>query len=191
MVGPSGAGKTVLLKRLKSMCEQEEKERKAASFTAKYKSKKGEALKLDWSVKTIPVTQSTTGTTVVSLNPHNCILKEYGYSMASLWKKATEHTDAVIFVVDGSNPQQLSAAIVLLMELLADEAMVDKPVLLFYSKTDLPSSMSVYEMKEIMRVRDLVRTKKRFTVHSGSCATGEGLDEVLRWITSTLCSQTS
>ena len=77
------------------------------------------------------------------------------------------------------------------MELLADEAMVDKHVLLFYSKTDLPSPMSVYEMTEIMRVRDLVRTKKRFTVHSGSCATGEGLDKVLRWITSTVCSQTS
>ena len=172
VVGPLGSGKTVLLKRLKCMCEEEQKQRKEANYKNKQRDE-------EW---TIPVTQPTTGTTLVSLSPHNCILKEYGYSMVSLWNKAAQHTDAVIYVVDASNPQQISAAIVLLMELLADKTMTCKPVLVFYNKTDLPSTMSVPEMKEVMRVHDLIRTREKFVALSGSCATGEGIDKVSRWI---------
>ena len=178
-MGPLGSGKTVLLKRLKCMCEKEQKQRKEANYKSKQRDE-------EW---TIPVTQPTTGTTLVSLSHHNCILKEYGYSMVSLWSKAVQHTDAIIYIVDASNPQQISAAIVLLMELLADETMTCKPVLVFYNKTDLPSTMCVAEMMEVMRIHDLIRTRKNLVAHSGSCATGEGVDKVMSWIKATLHSQ--
>lgn len=184
VLGPGGAGKTVLLKRLKAMSEEEE-----TSSTVKHKGKRetahSKSKKEEW---TLPVTHPTTGTSLVTLAPLNCILKEYGYSMASLWKKAVQHTDAVIYVTDASNPHQLSAATVLLMELLADEGSRSKPFLLLYTKTDLPSPMSQYEMAELMRVRDLKRMReKKLEVLCGTSATGEGLAEVMKWLKTTLC----
>ena len=189
VLGPGGAGKTVLLKRLKALSDEEE-----TSSTIRHKSKRGEAAhpktrRVEWSIKTLPITQPTTGTNLVTLTPLNCILKEYGYSMASLWKKAMQHTNACIYVVDASNPQQISAATVLLMELLADEGSRDKPFLLLYNKTDLPSPMSQYEMAEIMRVRDLRKMlDEQLAVLNVACATGEGLAEVMKWVRTTVCS---
>lgn len=187
VLGPGGAGKTALLKRLQSWIGSKDEEQVSSS------TKQSNHLKTEHSImspvqytkENMPSTHPTTGTHLVSLASCKCLLKEYGYSMCSLWSKAVQHTGAIIYVVDTSNPQQISAATVLLMELLSHQVSGSKPVLLYYTKTDLPSPMSVYEMKEVMRVRDLTRRMSgTFTVLSGSSATGEGLEEVFRWITS-------
>lgn len=178
VLGPSGVGKTVLLKKLRSI-HDERTSKKVVDEVAKPVS----------GILAIPTTVPTSGTNYVTLpSSHKngvrpILLKEYGGCMAPLWPKALFKTHQIVYVVDANNPMQLSVAMVLLLDLLGNEVIVDKPVLLFFNKTDLPGPMSLNEVQEIMRVNDLrVQYGEKLAVLSGSCVTGDGLMGVTNWI---------
>lgn len=183
VLGPEGAGKTLLLKRLLALCSEErlEGKRKVPASSEGGQAQGGGV------VSTIP----TVGTNVQELalgKRLGCTVREYGGSMAPLWITAYEHCHMVIYIMDTSRPTQISASTVLLMEVLSAEALRGKPILLLLNKTDSPFAMSAVELKSIMRLDDVVKAlmpQNQVTVLQVSCASGEGLEEVLQWIRET------
>ncbi|XP_053766471.1 ADP-ribosylation factor-like protein 16 isoform X4 [Desmodus rotundus] len=90
------------------------------------------------------------------------------------------------FMVDASNPTQLSASCVQLLGLLSAEPLAEAAVLVLFNKTDLPCYMSVEEMKSLIRLPDIIAcAKQNITVAEVSARTGTGLAEVLRWLQDT------
>ena len=173
MLGPEGVGKTLLLKKLLVLCAQEGQKRS--------RRQSGEPLAAGV-LPTIP----TVGTNLEQLSLGRklaCSLREYGGSMAPLWSSAHEDCCMVLYVVDTSNPTQVAAATVLLLETLSSEKLRDKPFLVFFNKQDSAFRMSLVELKFIMRLDDIVETATQpITVVHGSCKTNEGLGDVLQWL---------
>lgn len=167
ILGPQNAGKSLLIKRI----QQYDSHKKENNVSIK------DPLP--------PNTQPTTGTTLLTIDTPSgpLLLKEIGGKMAPLWAKSLGKADMILYVIDASNSSQLSVAVVLLMETLLNESTRDKPLLLFYNKTDLPSSLSIQEIKTITRVEDLQeKYKDMFNTVSGSCLTCTGLKDVIKWL---------
>ena len=182
VLGPPGVGKTALLKRLRSLHDDRCKKKAADKLT--------EAAPCH--IPDLPATVPTSGTNYVILpGSHKnasrpLLLKEYGGSMAPLWNEALSKAHLIVYVVDASNPMQLSTAVVLFLDLLGNKVAVNKPLLLFLNKTDLPAPMSLNEVQEIIRINDLKALYgEKVTVLSGTCASGDGIMGVLNWIVTT------
>lgn len=112
--------------------------------------------------------------------------------MAPLWHKALPKAHMYIYILDTSNPWQLGVAIVLLMETLVQESTADKPILLFFNKTDIieQSTTSLEECKSLCRISDLAeKYKNLFSVVDGSCVTCEGMEGILKWVTENRAKQ--
>ena len=188
VLGPEGTGKTLLLEKLCSQVGQKGRGRRGAA-TRDASSGAGLLGGVD---PTIP----TTGTNVKELKFDkrlSCSLREHGGIMAPVWNTAYGNCHMVAYVVDTSRPTQISAATVLLLELFSSEALKNKPFLLFFNKVDSPFTMSLVEMKSIMRLDDIVATiPHKVTIVHGSCVSGEGLEDVLEWLrTNTAGTQSS
>ena len=175
ILGPEGVGKTLLLRKLQLLCSRSDQ--KGAG------KKTSDPIALPEGVlPTIP----TVGTNLEELKLGRnlvCSLREYGGSMAPLWSNAYGDCQMVVYVIDTSRPSQISAATVLLLEVLSSRNLKDKPFLLFFNKVDSPFHMSLVELKSVIRLEDILETTtQQVAVVNGSCATNEGLDDVLQWI---------
>lgn len=193
VLGPEGVGKTLLLKRLSELSTKEQTDgrqtnEKSSETQESWKNTSAdhtsfrELLPPDGVPHTIP----TVGTYLEHLNiskTNSCTLREYGGSMAPLWSSAYKNSKMVIYVVDSSNCTQISASTMLLLDVLADKALERTPVLIFFNKTDSHSNMSLVELKSVMRIENIVEhASQSMCVLHGSCLSGEGLGDVLRWI---------
>ena len=109
VLGCSGVGKTLLLKRLDSMCGAG---RGGRSFSDGGGSRFTE----------VPVTYSTVGTELVNLNVRGggsaeVVMREVGGSMAPIWHNYYKDcAGTVIYIMDVSNRVQVSAAAILLYQ---------------------------------------------------------------------------
>ena len=176
ILGAEGTGKTLLLKKL-------------VRKTSNSKSSSGASLETtnstecDGILPTIP----TVGTNIENVQLSkgvSCKLREYGGSMAPLWNSAYGRCNMILFVVDASNSTQISASTMLLLDVLTAKAIEKKPVLIFFNKMDSQFGMSLVELKSVMRLGNVVRNAtQKVQVVQGSCATEDGLDSILEWIT--------
>ncbi len=183
ILGPEGAGKTLLIRKL------EECAKKLRSKTTKETDKiKVEPLKNYASTAseeghhTVP----TVGVNLAQVEAAKgvlCTLRESGGQMAPLWANAYKDCSMLIYVVDSSNQVQVSASVVLFLDILSSEDIHKKPVLLFFNKTDCPLGLGLMEYKCVMRLEDiLLHATQEITVADGSCWTGEGIDRIMEWI---------
>ncbi|KAM5216907.1 ADP-ribosylation factor-like protein 16 isoform 1-T1 [Hipposideros larvatus] len=90
------------------------------------------------------------------------------------------------FMMDASNPTQLSASCVQLLGLLSAEPLAEASVLILFNKTDLPCYMTTEEMKSLIRLPDIIAcAKQNITMAEISAWKGTGLAGVLRWLQDT------
>ncbi|XP_072098734.1 ADP-ribosylation factor-like protein 16 isoform X2 [Mobula birostris] len=107
--------------------------------------------------------------------------------MGPIWPSYYEDSEAVIFVIDAANPTQISSSCIQLLEVLSAEQLQETPVLILFNKVDLPCHMSLIEMKSLFRMDDVLAcAKQAVSVLEVSAQTGEGLDQVLKWLHSHL-----
>ena len=176
ILGAEGTGKTLLLKKLTS------KTSRTKTSTLPAGEDTTESRQCDGILPTIP----TVGTNIEDLQLAkgvSCKLREYGGSMAPLWNSAYNRCSMIIFIVDASNSTQISAATMLLLDVLTAKALEKKPVLIFFNKMDSQCGMSLVELKSVMRLGDVIRNAtQKVQVVQGSCATEDGLDSILEWI---------
>lgn len=90
------------------------------------------------------------------------------------------------FMMDASNPTQLSASCGQLLGLLSAEPLAEASVLILFNKTDLPCYMTTEEMKSLIRLPDIIAcAKQSITMAEISAWKGTGLAGVLRWLQDT------
>uniref|UniRef100_A0A8C9BQ61 ADP-ribosylation factor-like 16 n=1 Tax=Phocoena sinus TaxID=42100 RepID=A0A8C9BQ61_PHOSS len=115
----------------------------------------------------------TRPTVVANLTGHGGSEKNHhpgagGWCMGPIWSSYYGNCHSLLFMVDASNPTQLSASSAQLLGLLLAEQLEEASVLILFNKIDLPCYMTIEEMKSLIRLPDLI-----------ACT---GLSEVLRWL---------
>ena len=171
VLGPRGAGKSLLVRKLKSL--EREKGR-------------GREIEDSGATREVPP-QPTVGTSVEELQLGknvSCLVKEYGGAMAPVWSAAYSDCDLVVYVIDATNCTQTSAATVLLLDVLRHEALKEKPFLLVFNKLDRQCPMNLTEFKTVMRLGDILRhVTQNVQLVEGSCVEGSLLvRQVHEWL---------
>ncbi|KAF4012798.1 hypothetical protein G4228_003924 [Cervus hanglu yarkandensis] len=113
-------------------------------------------------------------------------IRELGGCMGPIWSSYYGNCHSLLFMVDASNPTQLSASCVQLLGLLSAEELAEASVLILFNKIDLPCYMTIEEMKSLIRLPDLIAcAKQNITTVEISARKGTGLSDVLRWLQDT------
>jgi GTPase SAR1 family protein len=162
-VGPTGSGKTLLLKRLQD---------------------------IDFQINNyldIPSTVSTVGTNIVFIKTKTKTLsiEEVGGSMAEIWSQYYGDCQAIIYVIDSTNLSTIGDSCVSLFQMMSDTNVKNiKPVLIVLNKTDINCSASKEEIRYLLMIDHLIDSlpDQKVDVFDVSCVTGKGLNLVEHWI---------
>ncbi|KAK6539992.1 ADP-ribosylation factor-like protein 2 [Orbilia ellipsospora] len=101
-------------------------------------------------------------------------------TLRSYWRNYFEKTDALIWVVDATDRFRLDDCKEELHGLLLEERLMGASLLVFVNKTDVKGCMSTDEIKEGLKLDEIVTHK--WTILRCSAMTGENLDEGLEWV---------
>ncbi|KAM6163247.1 ADP-ribosylation factor-like protein 16 isoform 2-T2 [Rhynchocyon petersi] len=166
LLGAAGVGKTLLVKRLQNLSAPDGK----------------------GDLGDPPPTQPTVGTNLTDIVTQKKIItiRELGGCMGPIWSSYYGNCHSLLFMLDASDPTQLSVSCVHLLSLLSAEQLAEASVLILFNKTDLPCYMSVEEMKSLIRLSDIIAcAKQNITTMEISAREGTGLAGVLRWLRDT------
>ncbi|KAM3598064.1 uncharacterized protein V6R79_013076 [Siganus canaliculatus] len=164
LLGATGVGKTLLLKRLQKL------------------NLHGSA-----ELGTPPATLPTVGTNLIdlTLKKRKVTLRELGGCMGPIWPSYFKDCSSVIFVIDSANIAQVSSSCIQLLSVLTAEPLHSISVLLLFNKRDMPSTMSLIEMMSLFRMDDIIASATQpITTLEASAHSGQGLQEVLSWLES-------
>ncbi|XP_008826759.1 ADP-ribosylation factor-like protein 16 isoform X2 [Nannospalax galili] len=162
LLGATGVGKTLLVKRLQKLSSRDGKD------------DLGEP----------PPTRPTVGTNLTDIVAHRKItIRELGGCMSPIWSSYYGNCHSLLFMMDASNPTQLSASCMQLLSLLSAEELAESSVLILFNKIDLPCYMTMEEIKSLMRLPDITAcAKQSITTAEISARNGTGLETVLGWL---------
>ncbi|NXD93470.1 ARL16 protein, partial [Chaetorhynchus papuensis] len=133
-----------------------------------------------------PVPQVGTNLTDLRL-PRRVTVRELGGCMGPIWPSYYSECSALLFVVDASNPTQVSSSCIQLLSVLSAAPLASVPVLVLFNKIDLPCYMSLVEMKSLFRMQDIVSCATQpITMLETSARDGTGLADVLQWLRTAL-----
>ncbi|XP_025135488.1 ADP-ribosylation factor-like protein 16 isoform X1 [Bubalus bubalis] len=170
LLGATGVGKSLLVKRLQKLSSRDGK----------------------GDLGDPPPTRPTVGTNLTDIVAQKKItIRELGGCMGPIWSSYYGNCHSLLFMVDASNPTQLSASCVQLLGLLSAEELAKASVLILFNKmyvsvSDLPCYMTIEEMKSLIRLPDLIAcAKQNITTLEISAWKGTGLSDVLRWLQDT------
>ncbi|KAJ1128795.1 hypothetical protein NDU88_007170 [Pleurodeles waltl] len=110
-----------------------------------------------------PPTLPTVGTNLTDLfvQRKKLIVRELGGCMGPIWPSYYADCSSVMFVIDASNPTQVSASCVQLLSVLSAEPLLTASVLILFNKIDLPCYMSIVEMKSLFRMNNIIACAKQ------------------------------
>lgn len=103
------------------------------------------------------------------------------------WPLYFTDTDAVIFVVDSTEPSRLATARRELHTLLAHEALKSASLLVFANKQDLQGAMAVEDVIEALGLASI--SNRKWTTIGCSAVTQRGLSDGMSWITTQLTGE--
>ncbi|XP_060798501.1 ADP-ribosylation factor-like protein 16 isoform X1 [Neoarius graeffei] len=165
LLGATGVGKTLLLKRLQKLCQRGDPD------------DLGEP----------PATLPTVGTNLIdlTLRKKRVTVRELGGCMGPIWPSYFSGCTSVIFMIDSANITQISSSCIQLLCVLSAEPLRSTSVLVLFNKSDLSCTMSLEEMKSLFRMDDIIASAPQsITVLELSARSGKGLQEVLNWLNS-------
>ncbi|XP_053939086.1 ADP-ribosylation factor-like protein 16 isoform X1 [Cuculus canorus] len=166
LLGAAGGGKSLLARRLRQLSAQE-----------------GPA-----ELGKPPATLPTVGTNLTDLQlPRRVTVRELGGCMGPIWPSYYGECSALLFVVDATNPTQVSSSCIHLLSILSAESLAAVPMLVLFNKIDMPCYMSLTEMKSLFRMQDIVSCATQpIMMLETSARDGIGLADVLQWLRATL-----
>lgn len=172
VIGPEGAGKSLLIKRLHKL------------------SMHGFNSDFDDMPSTIPTVGNNL--TKIDISKFEVELREVGGAVAPLWKKYFSEAHCVIFIIDKSNQFQYSAACMLLLTCLSNSSLKNKAILILFNKVDFPSSMPMKQVSSIFRLNDIVKSEKHeIEVVECSCTEKTGFTQIHNWLKKSVQTFTS
>ena len=139
-------------------------------------------LKLGQVMATIP-TGSGFNVETVKIKNSKLTVWDIGYSdmMVPLWSHYY-YTDSVgvVFVVDSSDVERIEEASNILSEVLSDEKLKKKPLLVLSNKVDLVKSKNTTEMTDLLCLQKY--KDREWFIQETSATTGLGLEEGFYWL---------
>lgn len=169
VLGPEEAGKTLMLKRLQTITSQ------MSLPQAQRQHDLGEA----------PPTIPTVGVNLVSVNLYRkkYTFRELGGAMGPIWSNYFKDAAMLMYVIDVSNRTKVASACIQLLDILTSKDTQIMPVALIFNKIDKPGCMSMTELLSILRLSDIILCAKQdIIVIETSFRTGQGIDEILKWL---------
>uniref|UniRef100_A0A8C9T0Z7 ADP-ribosylation factor-like 16 n=1 Tax=Scleropages formosus TaxID=113540 RepID=A0A8C9T0Z7_SCLFO len=161
LIGATGVGKTLLLKREKSGDRTVMKSNCPMSYQ-----------------------QVGTNLTDLTLKKKKVTIRELGGCMGPIWP--SYYSDCSSFVVDSANINQVSSSCIQLLSVLSAELLQGASILVVFNKIDIPCPMTIMEMKSLFRLDDIIASAlQSVTVLELSARSGQGLQKVLDWLEST------
>ncbi|KAG4302939.1 hypothetical protein PCK1_000882 [Pneumocystis canis] len=101
-------------------------------------------------------------------------------SIRPYWRCYYTSTRAIIYVIDSTDAQRLSATAKELHALLQEKELLDIDLLIFANKQDISHALNATEISEKLNLTHL--RHRNWTIISTSAITGEGLMEGLDWL---------
>ncbi|CAM9128232.1 unnamed protein product [Ectocarpus fasciculatus] len=98
-----------------------------------------------------------------------------------LWHHYFDGTDAVIFVVDASDPSRVEEAKEELNAIMSHDLIRNATLLVYANKQDLPGSMTTAQVVEKLEISKTMRNRP-WHVQGTVAVSGEGLYEGLDWL---------
>ncbi|KAJ3338138.1 ADP-ribosylation factor-like protein 8B [Gonapodya sp. JEL0774] len=100
----------------------------------------------------------------------------------NMWERYCKGVNAIVFVLDATDPAKLPAARAELQALLQKPSLATIPVLVLGNKNDLPNALNAEQVAEQMGLKELGGTRE-VMAYSTSCKSGSGMDLTLQWLT--------
>ncbi|NXP35587.1 ARL16 protein, partial [Leiothrix lutea] len=183
LLGAAGGGKSLLVRRLRHIRGHGET---GAAGRERRTGGRGAGRAAAPVPHRAPVPQVGTNLTDLRL-PQKVTVRELGGCMGPIWPSYYSECSALLFVVDASNPTQVSSSCIQLLSVLSAEPLASVPVLVLFNKIDLPCYMSLVEMKSLFRMQDVVSCATQpITMLETSARDGTGLADVLQWLRTAL-----
>jgi GTPase SAR1 family protein len=160
-LGPKGAGKSLLLKRMQNLSE----EKRLSPFDP------------------ISVPKPTSGTDLsqAKFRGSSYTFKEIGGPMLKDWANHVKTPVGIVYVFDSADLTKIATNVVWLNELLNDHSIDQKPILICLAKCDVPDCIRFSVIDEIIAF-DRVLNPSRLTFLETSAVLGVGLSDIFHWI---------
>lgn len=138
-------------------------------------------LKLNEVITSIP----TIGFNVETVRFKNIVFTIWDVSAHSkkLWTNSFSEDPNLIFVVDSSDRDQLEESKQVLQSVMENYLLHSALLLVFANKEDLPGSMDVNEITQILNLNAI---RQKWHIQATCAKTGTGLYEGLEWLSSQL-----
>lgn len=141
-------------------------------------------LKLDEDIVTIP----TIGFNVETVQYHNINFTMWDIGgqdkIRDLWKHYYTDTDAIIYVVDSNDKENLPLATKELHRVMEADGLRNANLLILANKQDLPHALNADDLFKQMKLRDL--KQKNWFIQPCNAPHGQGLYEGLDWLSQQL-----
>jgi len=97
-----------------------------------------------------------------------------------LWARYCRDSDAIVFIVDSHDKENLEASSFALHSLLSEKSLSGIPLLVLGNKNDLPGHVPVEELVKIMKLDTIMN--RPVSCYSCSMRSQHNLDVVLKWL---------
>lgn len=105
-------------------------------------------------------------------------------SIRPYWRCYYSSTDAIIYVVDSNDRDRIGISKQELISMLEEEELKKAVLVVLANKQDLESAMSVSEVYTALGLDAL--KNRTFQIFKTSAKNGDGLDEAMEWLSTTL-----
>lgn len=99
----------------------------------------------------------------------------------SMWERYCRGVNAIVYVVDSADPDNIAVSKTELHDLLAKPALERIPILVLGNKNDLPEALSVDELIEKLNLKSLVN--REVCCYSISAKNSVNIDITIDWLT--------
>ncbi|CAE7226571.1 ARF3 [Symbiodinium sp. CCMP2592] len=97
-----------------------------------------------------------------------------------LWRHYYKEVDALVYVVDCNDRERVNEAKDQLFQLLIEDELADKPLLVFANKQDLPNAMSDKELVDKLSLNQI--RERRWFIQESVATKGQGIYEGFEWL---------
>ncbi|KAF9350780.1 hypothetical protein BGX34_001000 [Mortierella sp. NVP85] len=136
-------------------------------------------LKLGERVTTIP----TIGFNVETVTYYNFTMTIWdvcgGGVIPNLWRHYFEQSTGLIFVVDSNDADRISEVRDHLMRAMNEDDLRGVPLLVLANKQDMPSSMTVADVRDALGLQTL--RERKWHIQGTNALNGDGLEEGMDW----------